>query len=294
MDRRSTTQPRALPRSDWYPDPAGIGELRYWNGWAWTSGVVIRGQVVERPLLHPPSGPLRETMPEFPLRAGLMGLGGFAIGLLAAAGLALGADAVDLPRIVRLLVSQAALWGALLGTCLLVSRRYASGRLAQDFGLSLRPSDLSWGLLMSVLARVAGFIALIPFLLGSKRLLQGAGQPYEDLLGDPATLIAFAVLAILGAPLVEELFFRGLLQGSMVRSVGTAGAIAIQAVLFGLAHFDPTLGVRSFAVVAAITAAGVVFGIAAWWRRLGTSVMAHMFFNMIAVLFLVGRELGSG
>jgi hypothetical protein len=32
-----------------------------------------------------------------------------------------------------------------------------------------------------------------------------------------------------------------------------------------------------------ITVGGVVFGVAARWRGLGTSVMAHMYFNVLAI-----------
>ncbi len=90
-------------------------------------------------------------------------------------------------------------------------------------------------------------------------------------------------LSVLGAPVVEELFFRGLLLRSLTTSVGIGTAIVIQAVLFGCAHLSPLLGLANESVMTVITAAGVVFGITAWKRRVATSVAAHSFFNMVAV-----------
>ncbi|MDQ4096753.1 MAG: CPBP family intramembrane metalloprotease, partial [Actinomycetota bacterium] len=92
------------------------------------------------------------------------------------------------------------------------------------------------------------------------------------------------MIAVFGAPVVEELFFRGLLLRSLTSAWGTAWAITAQAVLFGLAHFSPLLGLVNLSVVTVITAAGVVFGITAWWRRIGTSVVAHGAFNLVAVV----------
>ena len=44
-----------LPAADWYPDPAGRHELRYWDGLAWTGKVSDRGQPAVDPIEAPPS-----------------------------------------------------------------------------------------------------------------------------------------------------------------------------------------------------------------------------------------------
>ena len=43
-------------------------------------------------------------------------------------------------------------------------------------------------------------------------------------------------LAVVGAPLVEELFFRGLLQGAFTRRIGAVPALFITAIIFCFAH----------------------------------------------------------
>jgi membrane protease YdiL (CAAX protease family) len=276
-----------LPPPAWYPDPSGVGELRYWNGTAWTPGVVIGGQVVERAMAWPPVGRSAEPPDDravLPGRAGLYGLLGFVVGIGGGTALALAGEAVDLAPIAVLILNLVGLWTGLLGACWLASRKYGSGNLAHDYGLQFTGRDFSWGLLMSLAARAAGAVVIIPFLFGPKKLLGTNQGVYGEVRDNALGFVVFAVIAVIGAPLVEELFFRGLLMRSLTTAIGTAGAIATQAVLFGLAHFSPLLGMANFSVMAVIAAAGVVFGITAGWRRVSTSVAAHGFFNLVAVL----------
>jgi membrane protease YdiL (CAAX protease family) len=195
------------------------------------------------------------------------------------------ADAAGAPNLVAFLLGLAGLWGALLGSCWIASRRYGTGHLARDYGLRLTAKDASWGLLVSIVARIAGVLFLIPIVVLLPEVFDDNNlNGYERVAeNDLAVAIALAVVATLGAPLVEELFFRGLLQNSLVTTVGATGAIALQAVLFGLAHFSPLLGLGNVITLTVITVGGVVFGVAARWRGLGTSVMAHMFFNVLAI-----------
>jgi membrane protease YdiL (CAAX protease family) len=279
------------PRAAWYPDPSGVGQLRYWDGARWTPGVVIDGVVVERPMPWPPvaTAPTAPATPpddraQFPGRAALYALGGFVVGILGGLLLALVARALDLPDIGILLFNLAGLWTGLLGACWLASRRYGTGHIRRDFGLHVRGPDVGWGLLMSLVARVAGAMVVIPFLFGSRRLVGNNQGVYGKVTQSGFTFAIFGAVAVFGAPVIEELFFRGLLLRSLTSVVGTGGAIAIQAVLFGLAHFSPLLGLANLSVMAIIAAAGLIFGITAWWRRIGTSVVSHGAFNLVSVI----------
>ena len=83
------------------------------------------------------------------------------------------------------------------------------------------------------------------------------------------------------SPIVEELFFRGLLQRSLLRWMGPAPAIALQAGVFAFTHFQKLQ-------FAALFAFGVVLGyLAHRTGRLGPGIAAHMVFNGAAVLNLV-------
>lgn len=265
-----------------------MGDLRYWDGRAWTPGVVIRGVVSEQPMPWPPvartpSGEADDRA-RLPGRAALYALVGFVVGIVSGIGLGIAADLLGLPDIGILLLSEVGLWSGLLGACWKASRRYGTGDLRRDFGLRFRGADVGWGLLMSIGARIAAAIAIAPFVAAGKQFVGNNQGVYGKVTGNVGTFVVFAVIAVVGAPIVEELFFRGLLMRSLQGALGTPWAVAVQALLFGLAHASPLLGFANFSVTASIAAAGAVFGLTAWWRRVGTSVVSHAAFNLVSVI----------
>ena len=281
--------PAALPPANWYPDPSGVAELRYWDGQIWTSNVAVGGQVYERALpptppqpAFAPALPRPEPQPRLPRRAALVALVGFVAGLATSIVLSLLGAAVGLPQGARLVLSQVGLWTGLLGACRVVSRRFGTGHMARDFGLQIEWADVGWGLLMSLAGRIAVAIAVLPF-LPFRHLVGGDHEVVRFLNTDTASFVMFSLVVVVGAPIVEELFFRGVVQGAFLDSLGTVGAVGVSSVLFGLAHFSPILGWANITVITAVTAAGVIFGLTVRLRRLGSSMFAHAFFNMVAV-----------
>jgi membrane protease YdiL (CAAX protease family) len=83
-------------------------------------------------------------------------------------------------------------------------------------------------------------------------------NPMQDLMDDPGSAPWVAVFAISIGPLVEEIFFRGLLQQSATRSLGPIAGILIGAVPFALLH-GPQYA-WSWRHVLMIAAAGSAFG----------------------------------
>jgi len=176
-------------------------------------------------------------------------------------------------------------WLGLGGAVALASRRKGSGSLAGDFGLRIEARDIVPGLAAGVLSQ----LVLIPVLYVPVHLL----FPHVDVaekakevtdLAKGGGIALISVCIVLGAPLVEELFFRGLLQRSAARRLGPRAAIALSAVTFGLAHFQPVqlLGLVAF---------GVVLGVLAQRSgRLGPSIVAHMAFNATTVLVLIATR----
>ena len=85
---------------------------------------------------------------------------------------------------------------------------------------------------------------------------------------------------MIGAPVIEELFFRGLLFRSLRRRFGPWPAIVGSAVVFGLAHFE-------LLQLPALIAFGLVLGFMAEKSgRLGPGIVAHAAFNAATVLSL--------
>lgn len=88
-------------------------------------------------------------------------------------------------------------------------------------------------------------------------------------LGD---LTAFLLLTWLLIGPCEEFFFRGALQNALTRWGGAAPGILIAGLLFGFAHFDPTLWIRSVGA----SVIGILYG-ATYYRRqsLIPCIIAH-------------------
>jgi membrane protease YdiL (CAAX protease family) len=141
-----------------------------------------------------------------------------------------------------------------------------------------------------VLVRVIA-IALSP-LLGRPSV----GGPTEKLVNEAngVGLIGFGIFAtfvVIGAPLVEELFFRGLVLRSIERRLGQIWAITLSGVVFGLAHVQDLPTDALVLAMVSLAAVGVVFAIlAVRTGRLGAGMVAHLTFNLYTVVILVARR----
>lgn len=192
-----------------------------------------------------------------------------------------GGDAVEL------LLGSVALWTPLVGAVVLASKRSATGSLKADFGLSLTRQDFGIGLVGSFIARGASVIVALPLYAAFSDTVKSPqiGRPVEHIHG--LTFAVFAFVAVVGAPLVEELFFRGLIQTRLVDSWGVLRGVAVTSVLFGSAHLIGWRGPQSLLAAAAIAGGGGVLGyLRQRTGRLGTSMVAHAFFNLFVVVLL--------
>jgi CAAX protease family protein len=184
--------------------------------------------------------------------------------------------------------SLVGLWSGLAGGALYAARARGSGSLVRDFGLRVA----GWGdALGGVVAGLGSQYLLVPLLYlpfeqANPGLRHRLEQPAKQDIGSahgPAIIVLLVFLAI-GAPIVEELFFRGLLQRSLQRRLGPVAAIAGSSVIFGLAHFEALQ-------LPALIAFGVVLGVLAHrTSRLGPGMFAHAAFNAVTVLTLTLRH----
>jgi len=179
--------------------------------------------------------------------------------------------------------SQVGLWIGLAGTVVLAARRKGSGSVADDFRFRFRWSDMGLGVGAALAAQLI-VVPLVAIVLAPLLGDPDVSGPVEDLV-EEARGPAFAGLfltAVVGAPIVEELFFRGLLLLSLQARVGTGWAVAGSSVLFGLAHPNDlpaaavVLVMVSLAVLAVLLALLVVRT-----GRLGPAIVAHAAFNAL-------------
>src|SRR5262249_31572232 len=106
-----------------------------------------------------------------------------------------------------------------------------------------------------------------------------------------STFVIFVVVAVVGAPIVEELVFRGMFQRSLTARVGPGRALVAQALLFGMYHVTPGLGFTNVPYAMSLAAAGLVLGwLADRYGRLGPSSTAHFFVNSTSAAILWGSR----
>jgi membrane protease YdiL (CAAX protease family) len=183
------------------------------------------------------------------------------------------------------------LWFGLAGSAIYASRRKGSRRLSEDFGLRIELADVPVGLVAGIAAQlilIPGLALLLSPLLGKPEV----SGPVEDLLDSAKgfALVGLFLFVVVGAPLVEELFFRGLLFRSLRRRLRPAYAIGIAGVLFGLAH-PQDLPVKALVLVmVSLAAFGALLAyLAHRYGRLGPCIVAHAAFNAWTLTILLRK-----
>jgi hypothetical protein len=192
-----------------------------------------------------------------------------------------------LPLAVTIL-SLIGLWAALLGGVMYYSRFRATGNLRDDVGLAFR---LPFDLLVGVVVGVGTQLVLIPLLYlpfeqsdpTLRHRLEAPARTDTSAVHGWQVIVLFVFLAV-GAPIVEELFFRGLLLRGLVRWLGPVAGIAGSAALFALAHFE-------LLQLPALLLFGLILGTLAYRTgRLGPGMFAHAAFNAVTVITLTARR----
>jgi membrane protease YdiL (CAAX protease family) len=237
-----------------------------------------------------------ETKPVRPPRWGLGdALGGMVVGVVLSslvAGVWLDATGQKELSLSGHAIAQLGLWVGLAGAVVLASRLKGAGSLAVDFGFSLRSSDILPGVVTGILCQVV-LVPLVAILLSPLLGRPDVSGPTKALVqqADGVGLIGLAVFVffvVVGAPVVEELFFRGLVMRSIERRLGATWAIALSGMLFGLAHLQDLPADALALAMISLAAVGAVFAIlAVKTGRLGAGMVAHFTFNLYTVVVLL-------
>jgi membrane protease YdiL (CAAX protease family) len=177
----------------------------------------------------------------------------------------------------------AALYGAYTAVLFLISRLKGRGSLRADFGVAVQ-ARYWWALLAGFALQFVLGALVLPLITLVDNEKQSVVEELKDSSG--AKLAVLILTAGLLAPVFEEILFRGLLLRSLRRRLSVEWAIAIQALVFSVAHLtDPSLG--TLAVVPALFALGAISGIAAVRTGdLSISIPLHVGFNLVTVLVL--------
>ncbi len=180
-------------------------------------------------------------------------------------------------------VLQIPLWVGLAGAPLVFRRR--APELDTAMGLKVRWSDWPAGIVVGVVMQVIAVPALYAplFWLIPDLDSSDVAGPAQDLVAR-ANGLGIAVLAlvvVIGAPVVEELFYRGLLLRSLEATMRPVAALGVTSIMFAVSHFQ-------LIQLPALVLIGVVLGLVAQRTgRLAPAIATHLGFNLTTVVTLL-------
>ncbi|MGB8859794.1 MAG: type II CAAX endopeptidase family protein [Ilumatobacteraceae bacterium] len=183
-----------------------------------------------------------------------------------------------------LALASSAQWVPMVAAIWFVGSRFGTGSLSADFGLLFRPVDLV-GIPLGVLTQLV-LVRLVYLPLESiwpktftlDKIEQRARSTYDNAHG--GGLILLVLVVVVGAPLVEELTFRGLLQGAFTRRLADWIGVVVVAAWFAVIHFQPVEIPGLFVVGLVLGACAVRSG------RLGLGVITHLAFNATGLVLV--------
>jgi len=255
----------------WFPDPWNNAAVRFWDGRTWTSHTAWPG-----PAPTPPH-------PHLPTRAAWGAVIALLASVIASRYLLEAISVFEWPIAVYVSITAVIGYGPALMWCWYASKEWGTGHFRNDVGLSIRWADagfgpLTWiGCVVAEIAVGAVVVALhIPFTSNVKDV--------SHLHADRSYVVSLLALAVIAAPIAEEIVFRGVVLRGLLSRHRVPVAVGLQAVLFGMAHFDPVRGMGNIGLIMVLSSVGAVLGAAAYLvRRLAPTMIAHAILNGVAM-----------
>jgi membrane protease YdiL (CAAX protease family) len=186
-------------------------------------------------------------------------------------------------------ISAMSVWVPLGGWALYCSWVKGLARLKLDFAWAFRWFDpvIGIGLAFATILIGAGLDAVqqafgVTASSNTGFLVEAAGN--TSIL----TYVGFVLIVALGAPIFEELFFRGLTFSALEKRYNGIIAVVGSSVIFGLLHFQPGDVVPTIFFLVNITIFGLILGISRYvTKRTGPGVFAHMAFNLTTAIVIL-------
>jgi membrane protease YdiL (CAAX protease family) len=193
------------------------------------------------------------------------------------------ANAADNPTTLVVALSALALWLPFVAMLRWVARR--SGTDFRTY-FGLRFAKIDWvGIPLGVFCQVVLMNVINwplnkwwPETFNPERIETRARGLVDAAQG--AWFIVLFVVVVIGAPLVEELVYRGFIQGGLQTRIGSTWALIFTSVWFTVVHLEPVEFPGLFAIA-------VVLGLCyRRTQRLGLSIVTHLAFNATGLLLV--------
>lgn len=193
-----------------------------------------------------------------------------------------GAEDTDTTPIPTLFAAVSAAWVAYLAGTWWAASRSGSGSYVDSYQLRFGIRDLLGvpiGVgtqLVAVPLLYEGLVRVLPDTFTEDRISENAERLVDRAEGIGVVLLILMVCV--AAPVVEEIVYRGMLQGAFAARLNDEWALVIVAVWFTLIHFRPVEypGLFVFALVVGATRR--------WSRRLGLPIVTHVAFNVTGLV----------
>ena len=203
----------------------------------------------------------------------------WASGVFGLAGMDLGDDPTSL---VVFIGANVGLWLAYLAGSILISRRLGRGPRT-DFDVRIIDG---WEAAESVMIGIGLQLIALPLLYG----LMGrfidvdpgeSARMIVDLVDGPLDVVLLTFAVVLVAPVVEEIFYRGVFLPALANAAGPIVGVTGSALIFALVH-------QQLVVIPGLT----LFGLVVAWQtattgRIGPAIVTHMAFNATTVVQLL-------
>ena len=182
-------------------------------------------------------------------------------------------------------LSALTLWVPFICVLVYLSRTRGHGNIRDDYSVRFAWSDLI-GIPIGVVSQLVivnlatwPFRRLFPETFDPEQVSQRAKNLVDG--ADGVWLLLLVVVVVIGAPIVEELMYRGLLQQSMARSFGSIAAVFLCSAFFTVVHLVPIEfpGLFTFALIL-----GFAFHRT---KRVGFTIVTHMSFNAAGLLLVL-------
>ena len=169
----------------------------------------------------------------------------------------------------------------------IVVAKWKGNGVVRDFRLRFKPIDLligpALGIAIAIGAAIVGLI--VSTALGVAGSEDNTNTAILTDHKDSLWIYGIIFMAVVGAPLSEELFFRGLALSAMEKRWGPRAGLIGSSVLFVLPHYTFVAWRETAVIFAAIGFVALALGaVVQKTNRLGPSIMAHCTFNTVAVL----------
>lgn len=190
-----------------------------------------------------------------------------------------GSDLPDPLPIRAIIAFQIGLWVVYGLGPIVTTKQLGDGPVA-DLGARITTQDIGLGVAVGLATQIALIPLYIPIGWFVDEDPSEAARELVDRVSSNLEWGLLTVMVVVAAPLVEELFYRGLVLRALQPLTGTWPAIIIQAAVFAFSHLQPLQFAGLF-----------VFGVVAGWLavktgRLGASWAMHVAFNGLALVLV--------